>query len=323
MRASLVRGAVLRPAPSLSRRTAEIGHTRERGRLRSSLVVTQVAVCLVLLVGTGLCVQTLRNLRSEELGLQRNRLLLVWTAPGRSGRPTAELAEVWTRVQERVATLSGVRSVSASTTGFLTGDEIAATPVVVDSDAARREHDLRAVPKTVGPGFFQTIGQSLVHGREFTATDNATAPRVATINTSFARQFFGNEHPVGRTLKAGATPLEIVGVVANAKYLSPREDRHRPMFFYPYAQVPGGHLRRMCLAVRVTGSPSSIAASLRRELATVEPHLHCDTRRGDGDAPGTGAITRDGVDRLFGRGGVAVLRRTLWCTLVHRGSKDE
>jgi predicted permease len=268
-------GAQLSLSPWLAGRGAVVPGSARLG-MRKLLVITQVAVSLAVLVAAGLLVRTLRNLHAEELGFSRGNLLLAWTLPGQSGRRPADFASLWRTVQEKVAALPGVTSASLSTTGLLTGDELSGTPVVVEGQAPGTAQDARALPKTVGPAFFETVGQRLLAGRDFTARDTPGSTLVTIVNESFARHFFGGENPVGRRIRAGsssAPPLEIVGVVTNAKYLSPREDRGRAMFYYPYTQIAAGGLRRMCLVVRAAGDPVRLAASVRAELRNTDRNL--------------------------------------------------
>jgi predicted permease len=268
--------AVQSIAPWLATRNADATAVRGRLNFRAMLIVGQVAISLVLLSGAALFVQTVRNLRAENLGLDADRLLLVWLAPGQSGRPAAQLGALWSTVQQRIAALPGVRAASPSTTGLLTGDEFQTVPIAVNGQAVRPGEEPRALPKTVSPDFFRTIGQPLLAGREFTPADTASSRRVAIINESLARRLFGPQNPIGREFQPGgatAAAREIVGVVANAKYLSPREDRRQMMFYYPAAQVPAGALRRMCLAVRATGDTGAVMTAIRGELHRIDPRL--------------------------------------------------
>jgi predicted permease len=115
----------------------------------------------------------------------------------------------------------------------------------------------------------------LLLGRDFTDRDTETAPRVVIINEAIARYFFGHQNPVGKRIsfQFTGTPgeLEIVGVVSNAKHITPR-DQNRMMFYIPYRQDLG-HLLQMCLAVRTVGNPLSVAARVRQELREIDPKL--------------------------------------------------
>jgi hypothetical protein len=127
---------------------------------------------------------------------------------------------------------------------------------------------------TVGAGFFRTVGQSLLEGRDFTSGDREDAPPVVIVSESFARRAFGGVQATGRRIRiAGSvSAMEIVGVVAEARHAGPRTPPG-PMLYYP----PGQNLRRlsrsMCMAVRSTMPAASLAPTIRRELRELEPSL--------------------------------------------------
>jgi predicted permease len=133
----------------------------------------------------------------------------------------------------------------------------------------------RAYFHIVGPGFFGTAGIKILEGRDFNERDDAGAPKRAIINETMARYFFGRSSPLGHHVLVSFgnnPPLEVVGVVADAKYNSPREPNHMS-FYYPVRQQVGTRLVRMCLVVRAAGPPGSIAASVRHELHQIDPRL--------------------------------------------------
>lgn len=257
--------------PALSGRSATSGGGAVRSGLRQSLVIGQVALSLVLLIGTGLFVRTLRNLKAQDLGFERDHVLLVWTNPGQTGRDTRAMADLFGIVQERISALPGVRSASPSVYGFLRGGPPGGPPITTEGGQPSR-----AQMQIVGPGFFETIGQRLLLGRDFTVHDTETAPLVVVVNESLARHFFGSDNPVGKRIKVavGNSPwLEIVGVVKDTKQNTPR-DEDRLMFYYPvFQQIVLHRLMQMCLAVRAYGSPIAIAAGVRQELRNIDPNL--------------------------------------------------
>ncbi|MGH9938483.1 MAG: FtsX-like permease family protein, partial [Blastocatellia bacterium] len=118
----------------------------------------------------------------------------------------------------------------------------------------------------VYPNAFATLGQPLLAGRDFSPRDDQQAPRVAVINESMARHFFGAENPIGRRFNSG---VEIIGVVKDAKYRDLRE-QERPMFYIPFAQ-PGSDRAQMTLLVQAVGDPVTLAAALQREARALDP----------------------------------------------------
>jgi predicted permease len=244
-------------------------------RLRGWLVVAQVALSLVLLTGSGLFLRTLGNLRAQELGFDTERLLLVWTLPGQTARPGAELWPVFEAVEQRVVELPGVLGASATREGLLSGDPSGTPPVRVAEEprGSERRADWQM---TVGPGFFATIGQRLLQGRDFSVTDRAGAPRVIVVSDSLARRFFPRGGVLGRRLAIGAgddpPTYEIVGVVSDARQNSPRAERGMTLY-YPYRQQPAGRLGRMGLVVRTTQAPALLAQRIRETLRALDPRL--------------------------------------------------
>jgi predicted permease len=261
------------PGRALSARGTGADGPGGRFAARQLLIVGQVAVSLTLLVATGLLVRSLINLKAQHLGFGRQHLLLAWTLPSTTGREGPALLALWTDVQHRIASLPGVRSVSPSAEGLLAGGPVAGPLVRIEgtplASAARADATM-----TVGTGFFATVDQPLLAGREFTQTDTASSTPVVVVNQTLARRLFGSTNALGRRLWLGPgdrSAVEIVGVVADAVQNAPRAQRQR-ILYYPAAQNVR-RLRWMCLAIRTVGDPSSLVAQVRQELRGVDPTL--------------------------------------------------
>jgi predicted permease len=245
------------------------------------LVISQVALSLVLLIGAGLFVRTLSNLRAQDLGVDRDHLLLVWTAPGQMGRQGPELVRFFAAIQNRISSLPGVISASPSNFGVLGGTEYSnRTSLAGVQDYIIKSEQDKWVPwSLVGPRFFETLGLPLVLGRDFTLGDTATASQVVVVNEAMARYFFGDQNAVGKRIVGGLgrvdRSIEIVGVVKDAKYSSLRQQDRR-MIYFPYPQDPRPHHLwewGMCLAVRTAGNPNAVALSIGKELREIAPTL--------------------------------------------------
>jgi predicted permease len=258
------------PLMSVLRNGASTG--RARGGLGGALVSLQVALSLLLLVGAGLFVGTLRNLKAQDLGFDRDHVLLIWTAPEQTGRQGATLASLYETVAQRTGLLPGVRSASVSGFGLLS--EGGGSPVSV-TGYTRRPDEEHFVPwNQVGPKFFETVGMRLLQGRDFGPQDTAASQRVAVVNESFARHHFSGQNPVGQRFgmrRDAPNSIEIVGVVRDAKYSSLRE-KDKNMIYLPYRQDVA-HLRELCLVVRTLANPAAVAESVRRELREIDPAL--------------------------------------------------
>jgi putative ABC transport system permease protein len=256
----------------LNRPNSDTVRVSRRTRPRTVLLIGQIAASTVLLIGTGLFMRTVSALRDEHLGFERQHLLLVWALPGPTGRQGAELVGLWDSVKQRLSNVPGVESVAPSVEGLLGAGPGGGPLVRIDGSDEPGVRIQRTM--TVAAGFFQTVGQPILVGRDFTASDREGAPPVVIVSESYARRAFGGIEVAGRRVRiAGADrPLEIVGVVADARHAGPR-NTPGPMFFYP----PGQNLRRlsrsMCIVLRSAVAPASLAATIRRELRDIAPSL--------------------------------------------------
>jgi predicted permease len=257
-------------SPTLSERSASaLGAS---GRLGRVLVISQVAASLLLLIVAGLFVQTVSNLKSQDLGFDRARVLLLWIAPGQTGRWGAANASLYQKVEERISSLPGVLAVSPSVYGMLQGNLTPGTILDVPGYVPGSDADARAQWSIVGRGFFDTLGLQLIAGRNFTEYDTTTAPPVAIINETMASHFFGHENPLGKHFQSWGVTKQIVGVVKDAKYESPREEGKR-MFYLPYSQQLERLSQTICVAVRTEGPPASFALRIRQTLRDLDPNL--------------------------------------------------
>lgn len=242
------------------------------GPLRSgkTLVIAQVAISIALLISAGLFVRTLANLETGDIGVDRDHVWLFWMAPMEAGRTGNDLAPLFARAQERVTAIPGVVAASSSTDGVLSGF-VGLRAVAVSGRGAAPTEDVNAQWNLVGPRFFETMGMPLLAGRDFGAGDSASAPLVAVVNETMARRFFEDARPIGRTFGFGrdlSHPIEIVGIVKDAKYFSAREDPV-PMVFLPYQQDVA-HIFRLCVVVRTSSDTAGVIDRIRRELADMD-----------------------------------------------------
>jgi predicted permease len=265
-------------SPSLSNR----GATGGRFHAGRGLVAAQVALSLIVLTTAVLLLRTLDNLRAQDLGFQRDHLLLVWTQPSSTGRPPTGIKDLWHDVQQRLSALPGVESASASNMTFLNGSvPVASTAPVEFMRVQGQQPHLTSVSgfrTFILPDFFHTLGVPLLAGREFTERDNETAPPVVILNESMARFYFGRDNPIGRHVAFGqqtGSPVEVVGVVRDFESGSPRAaGMPRMRTFFPYRdRSTGGNLVIMCVIVRVHADPNTMAQNIRRELRAADPSL--------------------------------------------------
>ena len=242
-----------------------------QARMRSALVIAQVALSMVLLSGAALFARSLFNLRSVDPGFAVDRLVAFSIDPSLSGYDTARSRTLFARLQTELSTLPGVRSVAMAEIGPLTGSNWSMT-VKVDGYAAKENEDLNPSVDGIAPGYFSTLGVPLIAGREFTPADDHGAPRVAVVNETMARYFFGSSNPLGRRFGFGrdrATDIEIVGVVKDTRSQDLRTEPVR-FVYIPYSQDP--NLGPLTFYVRAAGAQSP-ATAIREAVQRVDPSL--------------------------------------------------
>src|SRR5262249_49915238 len=218
------------------------------------------------LVGAGLFIRTLSNLRAQEMGFDREHVSLIWTAPSHVGLQGQPVAQLFANALERVSTIPGVRSVGAASNGLMS-EGIPASPAWVPGYTYGATEDNWVQWNLVDPRFFDTVGMRVVLGRGFTDRDTESSQSVGVINETMARYYFGNQNPIGCKFgmrRDTVGTIEIVGVVRDAKYNSLREKNVR-MIYRPYRQDTD-HLWDMCIAVRTADSTPSVLAGIRKTL---------------------------------------------------------
>lgn len=232
-----------------------------------ALIALQVALSLVLLVGAGLFVRTLMNLRSQAIGFRPDHVLLFEMDASASGYQDARLHDFYETVLERVTSMPGVQEVSLSRYGLLSGGRTTDTIVIPGEPKGRDE--VRVHLHFVSPRHLETMGIPLLAGRNFTVQDHEGAPRVALANQALARLLPGTGGPLGRRILYARpdSDVEIVGMTADARLATLRESAP-PTLYLPYRQYPQ---RRMTFAVRVAGDPLAIAAPIREALGEINP----------------------------------------------------
>ena len=242
------------------------------------LVVAQVAVSLVLVMGAGLFLRTLTNLRSVDLGFAPGRLLVLNVNPQAAGYKGENAVAMTQRVLERMRTTPGVTAASYSENGVLFGRD-SGTDLIRPEGFPAADSYPRARWDVVGPAYFSTMGISLVAGRDFTNRDNESAPRVVAINETMARRFFPGANPIGRKLVWGdsnVTDFEVVAVARDVKQGSPR-DEPQLRFYLPYRQLsatrPSWILASVQFMVRTTADPAAMLPVLHRAVAEEDARL--------------------------------------------------
>jgi predicted permease len=239
---------------------------------RKGLVVAQVALSLLLLIGAGLFSRSLANLRALDPGFQAERLLAFSVDPSLNGYDLDRRFRLLSEIQQELGAEPGVRVVSMAEEALMTNSNSSST-VVVKGYEAKEGENMNPNFNGVGPEFFATLGIPLVAGREFTSADTLDAPRVAVVNETFARYFFADQDPLGRTFALGREadkPITIVGLVKDGKAGSLRELPLR-FAYLPYAQE--ANVGEMTFYVRSTVAPEALGPRVRRVVQRVDSTL--------------------------------------------------
>jgi predicted permease len=233
------------------------------------IIVAQIALCVVVVTVAALLGQSVRNLKAQQAGFDRVRVLLLDLDSASPSRPASERRALYAEVLDRLATLPGVKSASASTmtpihtAGTFRGLALAGLPNTPDARGA--------FANEVSRQYFQTLGIRVLRGRAFTDQDVAANRRTAVINERTARDVFGHADPIGRTIawaSAPNDPIEVVGVVENTRRSSLREDAPR-MVYTPLSGLPGG----VQVAIKTAGEPMAVTAVVRDLVRRVSPDL--------------------------------------------------
>jgi predicted permease len=241
-------------------------------RWRKALVVAQVALSLLLLVGAGLFVRSLLNLRAMNPGFRVERLTTFSLDPSLSGYSEARARAFFQQLRERLAQQPGVVDVSMAACAPLT-DCLYLSTVTVEGYKPKDLEDMTPHVNQVGPGYLRTMGIPLVAGRDFSEADRNGAPRVAVVSEKMAHYFFGNLNPIGRRFgfrRSNQTEIEIVGVAKDGRDLSLRADVAR-LVYIPYEQDEG--IGAMSFFVRTTGDGTLTAETLRRTVRQLDPGI--------------------------------------------------
>ena len=241
-------------------------------RLSKGLIVVQVALSLLLLVGAGLFIRTLYNLQRVNLGFNQEHLLVFTLQPEQGGYKDERLLQFYQQLLTRLDNLPGVRAATFARVALIANDNWfndILLPGEIENTAA--EHD--TMRQMVRENYFATMEIPLLRGRNFTAQDDARAPQVAIVSQTFVRKFFPNDEVLGRhvTVIYHKHEVEIVGVVADAKYESQREEI-QPLLYTPWQQE-GEVIGGMHFALRTTGEPTALAAAVRQVVRQLDSNL--------------------------------------------------
>ncbi|HEY6252866.1 MAG TPA: ABC transporter permease [Candidatus Angelobacter sp.] len=245
-----------------------------RARLGSLLVVAQVAMSVTALVAGGLLLHSLVNLETMPVGFDRDHVLAIDMNGNGAGYTPQQLKNFYDRLMEKTEAQPGVRSATLSSFAPISGREYGIN-LRVEGYSARPGEEMKAFLTTVRPGYFNTMGIELLQGRDFTFQDSPTSPRVAIINRSLARHYFGEQDPTGKRLEfvEGNQAFQIVGVAGDTKYKDLRENTLDIVYLDNLQRASSTPVIRSTLSIRAAGDLTSLRSTLPEVVRALDPSV--------------------------------------------------
>ncbi len=203
-------------------------------RFRRALVGAQIGLSLMLLIGAGLFVRTMHNLRSVNVGFATDHLVSFGINPRMSGYQTEQVFPLYRRVLQTLASLPGTRAVAATDDPDLANTDDDGN-IVIAGYNEHEDEDMQVEMPAITPGYFGTMQTPLLAGRDFTDADDMGKPNVAIVNVAMARHFFGTpQNAIGRYVGFGGSrgprDTEIIGVVGDTRHARVRDDIKRTVY---------------------------------------------------------------------------------------------
>ena len=285
MGVSLVAGAIFGLAPALQSTRPNLLHALKdtsaqggagRTRLRSVLVVAQIAISLVVLIAAGLVVRTLQQLQTMNPGFDPQNALTMSFDLSLQGYDEPRGQQFYRQVVERVRALPGVKSAAATSYIPLSLNYNSRGIYVEGEPVVRGANSPIAMNAAVGPHYFETMATPILHGREFTDQDVEKSEQVAIVNETFVRRLMPAVNTpaeaVGKRVSFGDATgpfMRIVGVARDGKYFNIAEEP-RTFIWTPLTQ---DYMSSGSIMVRTTGNPESVFGAVRSELQSLDPNL--------------------------------------------------
>ncbi|MGH9719862.1 MAG: ADOP family duplicated permease [Bryobacteraceae bacterium] len=270
--APAIRARRIDPGPALK----ENSRSASRWLFGKTLVATQVALAVLVLAGAALFARSLVHLTSLDPGFDHRRLLTVRADAVNAGYRDARLRGYYDQASERIRRVPGVESVSLSWVPPLTATGAWSEFIAIDGLPRPRADVSRTFFNPVSPGYFATVGQRLVTGRDFGVEDNQTGVRTCIVTESLARSFFPGQDPIGHRISIGEYAerqnVTIVGVVSDAKYAQLQEPPRR-IVYLPLFQSPEAMSSTLVFTVRAAVPPATLAGPIRSALRELDAGL--------------------------------------------------
>ena len=241
----------------------------ERSLIRSSLVLVQVSLSFILLVGAGLLIQSLQQMRTASPGFSTQGVLMTGVNLVAADYDAQRAKIFQDALIDRIQTVGGLESAAYSRIRPFSYLPYSSAPIAVDGYQPPPGEQPAAQYNEVGPKYFLTVGIPLVSGREFTDADNETAPLVAVVNETMAAQYWPGGDPLGKRLKVKDRWMQVVGIARASKYRTFLEIPN-PFFYVPLKQNPS---RLVSLNIRTRLDPGTMTAAMVREVHALDPDV--------------------------------------------------
>jgi predicted permease len=239
-----------------------------KARLRSGLVLLQVALSFILLVGAGLVLHSLKSVRDANPGFPTQNLLIT-TIEVSSGYDVQRTSNYQKELLDRIHAVSGVRSAAYGRVPVFSYRTYSSARIALDGYVPPAQQQPTAEYNEVSPAYFATMGLPIVSGREFTSSDDKTSAPVAIVNQLMAEKYWKGADPVGKRLQVNGKWMRVVGVAKTIKYQNFME-LPKPFFYVPLLQNPADGVS---LTVRTSRSAGSLALALAHEVHSLDPEL--------------------------------------------------
>ena len=254
----------------LKEKSTQAASGPNRGRLRSGLVVIELAFALITLVAAGLFLVSLRNAQQIDPGFDAKHLAVLSMDLGAQGYSQPQAHDFFKAVQERVSAIPGVAAASLADNTPLFGGGFARSVFPEGTDVNQRNGVLVAVD-TIAPHYFDTLRIPLLKGRDLDEQVRANDPKYCVVNESFAKRFFPGQDPIGKRFKffGDNDYTQVIGLVKDSKYNTVGEES-TPYIYLPDEQ---NFAPAMTLFVRAKGDPGGVLPAVRSQVQAMDPHL--------------------------------------------------
>ncbi|HYK90774.1 MAG TPA: ABC transporter permease [Acidobacteriota bacterium] len=253
-------------------------------RLRKVLVAAQVALSLLLLIGAGLFIRSLQNLRNLGPGFASESLIAFNVDPSLNGYDATRSKAFYLRLTESLGSIPGVRSVGLASMRILEDNEWDSS-VTVEGYSAKNGENIGPYMNSIGPGYFETLGVPFLAGRDFTIKDTEEikhgsdaddfSPTKVIINEKFAKKYFRTTNALGRHVGFGSDPgtktdMEVIGVIKDIKYTNLRDEIPIQMCV-PY--LASRYIGDMTVYLRTALDPNQVTAAVRMQVRQIDPNV--------------------------------------------------